>query len=113
MRKDIQSKLYEKVNNTKGKTRFSAYLILCDIISLEEAIELTCKLLNTNLDYFERLRYTENLKDLNRHANSRKLLDIINKNKAILAENVNLVIKQSKKYIFLPEDNIKERINKL
>ena len=27
-RKDIQSKLYEKVNNTKGKTRFSSYLIL-------------------------------------------------------------------------------------
>ena len=112
-RKDIQSKLYEKINNTKGKTRFSSYLILCDIISLEEAIELTCKLLNTNLDYFERLRYTENLKDLNRHANSRKLLDIINKNKVILVENVNLVMKQSKKYIFLPEDNIKERINEL
>lgn len=81
--------------------------------SLEETIELTCKLLNSNLDYFERLLYTEQLKKLNKYASNRKLLDIINKNKVILAENVSLVIKQSKKYIFLPEDNIKERINEL
>lgn len=112
-REDIRKQFYEKVSKTKGDKRFSAYLILCDIISLEETIELTCKLLNSNLDYFERLLYTEQLKKLNNYASSHKLLDIINKNKVILAENVSLVIKQSKKYIFLPEDNIKERINEL
>ena len=63
---EIKNQLYEAINNSSGNKRYSNFIKLCDIISLNAAIELTCKFLETNLDYFERLLYTEYLKLLNK-----------------------------------------------
>ena len=74
---------------------------------------MTCKFLETNLDYFERLLYTEYLKLLNKKVNSHELLKKINENKFILKNNINLVKKDSKLYITLKEREIEERIKRL
>ena len=66
---EIKNQLYEAINNSSGNKRYSNFIKLCDIISLNAAIELTCKFLETNLDYFERLLYTEYLKLLNKKVN--------------------------------------------
>lgn len=71
---EIKNQLYEAINNSSGNKRYSNFIKLCDIISLNAAIELTCKFLETNLDYFERLLYTEYLKLLNKKVNSHELL---------------------------------------
>lgn len=110
---EIKNQLYEAINNSSGNKRYSNFIKLCDIISLNAAIELTCKFLETNLDYFERLLYTEYLKLLNKKVNSHELLKKINENKFILKNNINLVKKDSKLYITLKEREIKERIKRL
>ncbi|HCY68479.1 MAG TPA: hypothetical protein DHU62_07135, partial [Firmicutes bacterium] len=107
---EIKNQLYEAINNSSGNKRYSNFIKLCDIISLNAAIELTCKFLETNLDYFERLLYTEYLKLLNKKVNSHELLKKINENKFILKNNINLVKKDSKLYITLKEREIEERI---
>ncbi|HAR47405.1 MAG TPA: hypothetical protein DCX39_05260 [Firmicutes bacterium] len=110
---EIKNQLYEAINNSSGNKRYSNFIKLCDIISLNAAIELTCKFLETNLDYFERLLYTEYLKLLNKKVNSHELLKKINENKFILKNNINLVKKDSKLYITLKEREIEERIKRL
>lgn len=110
---EIKNQLYEAINNSSGNKRYSNFLKLCDIISLNAAIELTCKFLGTNLDYFERLLYTEYLKLLNKKVDSHELLKKINENKFILKNNINLVKKDSKLYITLKEREIEERIKRL
>lgn len=110
---EIKNQLYEAINNSSGNKRYSNFIKLCDIISLNAAIELTCKFLETNLDYFERLLYTEYLKLLNKKVNSHELLKKINENKFILKNNINLVKKGSKLYITLKEREIEERIKRL
>lgn len=110
---EIKNQLYEAINNSSGNKRYSNFLKLCDIISLNAAIELTCKFLGTNLDYFERLLYTEYLKLLNKKVNSHELLKKINENKFILKNNINLVKKDSKLYITLKEREIEERVKRL
>lgn len=110
---EIKNQLYEAINNSSGNKRYSNFIKLCDIISLNAAIELTCKFLETNLDYFERLLYTEYLKLLNKKVNSHELLKKINENKFILKNNINLVKKDSKLYIILKEREIEERIKRL
>lgn len=110
---EIQKELYQTLCNTKGDMRFSTFVILSDIIHLTDAIELTCKLLNSNLDYFERLLYTEYLKQLNKRAKKSELEQIINENKLILKRNINFVKRDSKKYIYVNENGIEERINRL
>ena len=111
---EIQKELYQTLCNTKGEKRFSTFLILSDIIPLTDAIELTCKLLNSNLDYFERLLYTEYLKQLNRRAKKSELEQIIDENKQILKRNINFVKRDSKKiHIYINENGIEERINNL
>lgn len=110
---EIKNQLYEAINNSIGNKRYSNFIKLCDIISLNAAIELTCKFLETNLDYFERLLYTEYLKLLNKKVNSHELLKKINENKFILKNNINLVKKDSKLYITLKEREIEERIKRL
>lgn len=110
---EIKNQLYEAINNSSGNKRYSNFIKLCDIISLNVAIELTCKFLETNLDYFERLLYTEYLKLLNKKVNSHELLKKINENKFILKNNINLVKKDSKLYITLKEREIEERIKRL
>lgn len=103
----------KQLNNSSGNKRYSNFIKLCDIISLNAAIELTCKFLETNLDYFERLLYTEYLKLLNKKVNGHELLKKINENKFILKNNINLVKKDSKLYITLKEREIEERIKRL
>lgn len=110
---EIKNQLYEAINNSSGNKRYSNFIKLCDIISLNAAIELTCKFLETNLDYFERLLYTEYLKLLNKKVNGHELLKKINENKFILKNNINLVKKDSKLYITLKEREIEERIKRL
>lgn len=110
---EIKNQLYEAINNFSGNKRYSNFIKLCDIISLNAAIELTCKFLESNLDYFERLLYTEYLKLLNKKVNSHELLKKINENKFILKNNINLVKKDSKLYITLKEREIEERIKRL
>ena len=110
---EIKNQLYEAINNSSGNKRYSNFIKLCDIISLNAAIELTCKFLENNLDYFERLLYTEYLKLLNKKVNSHELLKKINENKFILKNNINLVKKDSKLYITLKEREIEERIKRL
>lgn len=110
---EIKNQLYEAINNSSGNKRYSNFIKLCDIISLNAAVELTCKFLETNLDYFERLLYTEYLKLLNKKVNSHELLKKINENKFILKNNINLVKKDSKLYITLKEREIEERIKRL
>ena len=110
---EIKNQLYEAINNSSGNKRYSNFIKLCDIISLNAAIELTCKFLETNLDYFERLLYTEYLKLLNKKVNRHELLKKINENKFILKNNINLVKKDSKLYITLKEREIEERIKRL
>ena len=110
---EIKNQLYEAINNSSGNKRYSNFIKLCDIISLNAAIELTCKFLETNLDYFERLLYTEYLKLLNKKVNSHELLKKINENKFILKNNINLVKKDSKLYITLKVREIEERIKRL
>ena len=110
---EIKNQLYEAINNSSGNKRYSNFIKLCDIISLNAAIELTCKFLETSLDYFERLLYTEYLKLLNKKVNSHELLKKINENKFILKNNINLVKKDSKLYITLKEREIEERIKRL
>ena len=110
---EIKNQLYEAINNSSGNKRYSNFIKLCDIISLNAAIELTCKFLETNLDYFERLLYTEYLKLLNKKVNGHELLKKINENKFILKNNISLVKKDSKLYITLKEREIEERIKRL
>lgn len=111
---EIQKELYQTLCNTKGDKRFLTFVILSDIIPLTDAIELTCKLLNSNLDYFERLLYTEYLKQLNRRAKKSELEQIIDENKQILKRNIKFVKRDSKKiHTYVNENGIKERINSL
>ena len=113
MDRNYKNQLYKKISETVGDARFSAFLKLCDIISFDKRIELTCKLLKSDLDYFERLLYTEQLKQLNKKINRPDLQEEINKNKTILNENINLIKKHSKIYCIINENNIKERLNRL
>lgn len=111
---EIQKELYQTLCNTKGDKRFLTFVILSDIIPLTDAIELTCKLLNSNLDYFERLLYTEYLKQLNRRAKKSELEQIIDENKQILKRNIKFVKRDSKKiHTYVNENGIEERINSL
>ena len=110
---EIRKQLYKSIRKTNGDTRFSLFLRLCDIVSWEESIKLTCELLNSHLDCFERLLYTEHLKQLNIKEDKYELKEIITKNKTILNDNICLVKEDSKGYCVLTEDSIKERINKL
>lgn len=110
---EIQKQLYETINNTSGRNRYLSFLKLCDIVSLNNAIELTIKLLNINIDYYERLLYTEYLKQLNKKVGRYELIEEINKNKMILDDNISLLKEHSKLYFVLDENKIKERINRL
>lgn len=109
-RNEIRNQLYQDIYDSNGDERYSYFLRLSNIISLDDAIDLTIKILASNLDYFERLLYTEFLKKTNLRICNPELDKEVLKNKTILTKNIELVKLDSKKYSIIYENRIVERI---